>query len=187
MSITTSMIIDFAVLCHEYTELEQMCHDHIINLDDICISKDTFKQIFYPYGENFGMDKKIINNKDFLPYISFLPNHRTVDGDKFYLLEYILKNLENDLNISRNCFTVETRVKLTNEINSLNSLCDMNCCSVLASLPWSNLSDIVDKYRFIKEEKPGFIPICAISIVFKTPTPGVKNTVIKFNYCIVDF
>lgn len=186
-NITSNMVIDVAVLCHEYTELTKMCEDHIINLDDICISKEYFKQIFYPFGENFAIDKKIVNTTNFLHYVSFLPNHRTVKGDKFYLLEYILRNLEDDLGVSRNCFTVETRVELTGEINSLHSLCDMNCCSVLASLTWSNLSDIIEKYRYVKEETPGFIPICAVSVVFKTPTPNVKNTIIRFNYRIIDF
>jgi hypothetical protein len=34
--------------------------------------------------------------------------------------------------------------------------------------------------------KPPVIPICVISIIFKTPTPGVKNTVVRFNYRIID-
>jgi hypothetical protein len=25
-----------------------------------------------------------------------------------------------------------------------------------------------------------------ISVIFKTPTPGVKNTIVRFNYRIVD-
>jgi hypothetical protein len=187
MSVQNNMVIDVAVLCHEYTELKKMCDDHIINLDDICISKDIFRKIFYFYGENFGMDKKIVNTEELLHYVSFLPKHRKIEREKFYLLEHILRNIEDDLGVSRNCFTPETRVQLTSEINSLNSLCDMNCCSVLASLTWSNLLNIIDKYRFIKEEQPGFVPICAVSVVFKTPTPNVKNTIIRFNYRITDF
>jgi hypothetical protein len=147
MSVQNNMVIDVAVLCHEYTELQKMCDDHVINLDDICISKEIFRKIFYFYGENFGMDKKIVNTEELLPYVSFLPKHRKIEREKFYLLEHILRNLEDDLGVSRNCFTPDTRVQLTSEINSLNSLCDMNCCSVLASLTWSNLLNIIDILR----------------------------------------
>jgi hypothetical protein len=34
--------------------------------------------------------------------------------------------------------------------------------------------------------KQPVIPICVISVVFKTPTPGVKNTIVRFNYRITD-
>jgi len=191
--INNNIIIDVAVLCQEYTQIDKMCEDHIINLDDITISKDLFRSIFYPHGENFGIDKNFIhhNNKEIFPYISFLPQYRTVNDQKFYLLEKIISNIENDLNISRNCFTVESLVELTNEIISINSLCDINCCSVLASLTWSNILEIINNYKFLEDdklcnEKKEIIPICVISIIFKTPTAGVNNTIIRFNYKIID-
>jgi hypothetical protein len=174
-----------------------MCHDHIINLDEIEITKDLFQCIFYPYYENFGINKNTIcNNCAYAEYISFLPEYRTVNGKKFYLLEQIISNIESDLNISRNCFTVESLVELTNEIISINSFCDLNCCSVLSSLTWCNILEIIKNYNIINDNcgcgpnsnsttKP-VIPICVISVVFKTPTPGVKNTIVRFNYRITD-
>lgn len=190
--INNNIIIDVAVLCQEYTHIDSKCENHTINLDDINISECMFKQIFFPYGENFGIDKQFACSDAILPYISFSPIYRTVNKHKFYLLEQIFKNLEEDLNISRNCFTVESRVELTNEISSINSLCDINCCSVLASLTWSNIIDILKNYRLINDtccdEKvvnKGF-PICSISVVFKTPTPEVNNTIIRFNYKIIN-
>jgi len=194
-SIDKKIMIDVAVLCQEYTTIEKMCHDHIINLDEIEITKDTFQNIFYPYCENFGINKNNIQNNSFYTqYISFLPEHRTVNKKKFYLLEEIISNIENDLNISRNCFTVESLVELTNEIISISSFCDINCCSVLASLTWNNILEIIENYTIINENygcnhsdnKTPVIPICVISIIFKTPTPGVKNTLVRFNYKIVD-
>jgi hypothetical protein len=195
VSICNKITIDVAVLCQEYTTIEKMCDDHIINLDEIEISKDLFQCIFYPYYENFGINKNTIcNNCFYQQYISFLPEYRSVNGKKFYLLEEIISNIESDLNISRNCFTVESLVELTNEIISVNSFCDVNCCSVLSSLTWSNILEIIQNYSIINEncgcdsssQKGQVIPICVISIVFKTPTPGVKNTIVRFNYKIID-
>jgi len=194
-SVYNKITIDVAVLCQEYTTIEKMCGDHIINLDEIEITRDTFQNIFYPYCENFGINKNNVSNNSFYAeYISFLPEYRTVNKKKFYLLEEIISNIENDLSISRNCFTVESLVELTNEIISVNSFCDVNCCSVLSSLTWSNILEIIQNYSIINEncgcdnssQKGEVIPICVISIVFKTPTPGVKNTIVRFNYKIVD-
>ena len=56
--------IDIAVLCQEFNELEQTC-DKINNicLDEIYINKDTLLTIFYPHGENFGINKTIVHEK----------------------------------------------------------------------------------------------------------------------------
>jgi hypothetical protein len=195
ISISNKITIDVAVLCQEYTTIEKMCGDHIINLDEIEITRETFQNIFYPYCENFGINKNNVSNNSFYAeYISFLPEYRTVNKKKFYLLEEIISNIESDLNISRNCFTVESLVELTNEIISVNSFCDVNCCSVLSSLTWSNILEIIQNYSIINEncipdnpsQRGPVIPICVISIVFKTPTPGVKNTIVRFNYKIID-
>jgi hypothetical protein len=180
-----------------------MCHDHIVNLDEIEITKELFQSIFYPYCENFGINKNnVCNNSFYQEYISFLPEYRSVNGKKFYLLEEIISNIESDLNISRNCFTVESLVELTNEIISINSFCNLNCCSVLSSLTWCNILEIIKNYSILNENcdcstssssssssssiHQAVIPICVISVIFKTPTPGVKNTIVRFNYRITD-
>jgi len=217
VSVCNKITIDVAVLCQEYTTIEKMCHDHIINLDEIEITKELFQCIFYPYYENFGINKNTVcNNCSYQQYISFLPEYRSVNGKKFYLLEQIISNIESDLNISRNCFTVESLVELTNEIISINSFCDLNCCSVLSSLTWCNILEIIKNYNILNENcgcssdasssgstsssgssgstsssynsmgQQPVIPICVISVIFKTPTPGVKNTIVRFNYRIID-
>jgi hypothetical protein len=186
-SVSNKVTIDVAVLCQEYTNIEKMCSDHIINLDEIAVTKEIFQTIFYPYHENFGLNKNnIINNNILTPYISFLPENRSVDGKKFYLLEKIISNIENDLYISRNCFTIESLVELSNEITNLHSLCDLNSCSVLSSLTWPNILEIIKNYKLSDSSDEPLIPICVISIIFKTPTVGVKNTIIRFNYRITN-
>ena len=188
-SISNKFNIDVAVLCQEYTTIEKMSNDHIINLDEIEVTKELFQTIFYPYGENFGINKNnITSNKILMPYVSFLPEYRNMDGKKFYLLEKIISNLENDLNVSRNCFTIESLVELSNEITNLHSLCDLNYCSVLSSLTLPNILEIIKNYTMADINDPSnpLIPICVISIIFKTPTVGVKNTIVRFNYRITD-
>ena len=172
-------LIDIAVLCQEYSNVDISCDNcNVTVLDEIEISKKDFLKIFYPHGENFGINKTIAEDVKYNHYISF---DRTVKGIKFYLLEQILKNLESDLNISRNCFTTSSRIELSNEFASIKSLCDMNCCSVVASLPWSHVEDILQNYA--NNEK--ITPVFVVSISFKTPTPNVKDNVIRFHYKII--
>ena len=186
-SVSNKINIDVAVLCQEYTTIEKMCSDHIINLDEIAVTKEIFQTIFYPYHENFGINKNnIINNQILTPYISFLPENRSLDGKNFYLLEKIISNIENDLNVSRSCFTIETLVELSNEITNLHSLSDLNYCSVLSSLTWPNILEIIKNYKLSDISDEPLIPICVISIIFKTPTVGVKNTIVRFNYRITN-
>jgi hypothetical protein len=185
--INDRLIIDVAVLCEEITEIRQTGNDHITNLDDINITKEIFKNIFYPYSENFGIDKNYINaNSQLKNLISFLPEYRSVNEQKFYLLEQILTNLETDLNVPRNCFTVESRVELTNQITGINNLCDINPCGTLSSLTWSNILEIVNNYTLLNNNTTAKTLIFSISIIFKTPTNGVENTIIRFNYKIMN-
>ena len=206
--VNKKVLIDVAVLCQEYANVETMCDDNIINLDEIPISQASFQQIFYPYCENFGINKEhVCCNDELSTYVSFLPEFRYVCHSKFYLLEAIIANIEKDLNISRNCFTKESLVELTNEMISIKSLCDINCCSVFASLTWSNIIEIINNYKLIKICKCvchvdktcklkcncdnscnycDVIPILVINIIFKTPTEGVRNTIVRFNYRITD-
>jgi len=175
----SSYLIDIAVLCQQYSTIDVSCDNcNITILDEIEISKKDFLTIFYPHGENFGINKTIAEEKKYNQYISF---ERTIKGKKFYLLEQIFKNIEADLNISRNCFTTSSRIELSNEFASIKSLCDMNCCSVVASLPWSHVEDILENYASTKT----IIPVFVVSISFKTPTPNVKDNVIKFHYKII--
>lgn len=171
--------IDIAVICQEYTKLENNCDiTNNIILDEIPISKDNFLEIFYPYGDNFGINKSIINQNNFIPFISFESQFRTINKKPFYLLEKIIENIESDLQISRDCFTTESLMELTHEFTKLKTICDLNCCSVVSSLPWTIVEDLIENSN--KNAHYVFV----ISIMFKTPTPGVKNNIIKLSYLI---
>jgi hypothetical protein len=175
------IIIDFAVVCQEFSNVDITCDNHnIITLDEIEINKKDFCSIFYPNGEKFGINKEITLEKTLIPYISLQSQHRTVGGKRFILLETILKNLEYDLNISRNCFTTASRIELANEFSNIKTLCDINACSVVASLTWSNIEDLL--YNYELNSNKSLLPIFCISVIFKTPTAGCRETIIKINY-----
>ena len=178
--------IDIAVLCQEYTHIGLMCDTHITNLDEILIPLCVFQSIFYPYKDNFGLNKDFLNNnKQLLPYISFSSEYRTVDGKKFYLLEEILSNIETDLSVSRNCFTKDSLVELTNEMTNIRILLDINCCSLLSALTWPNILEIIQNYSDIHCGE--VVPVLIVNVVFKTPTEGVKDTIIRFQYRLTDY
>jgi len=176
--------IDIAVLCQEFSPMEVTCdNSNVTTLDDIEIKQKDFLTLFYPHGQNFGMNKTIANDKRYSPYISFESTYRTVNKKRFFLLECILSNLEADLNIPRTCFTTSSRIDLANEFTNLKTLCDMNCCSVVSSLPWNHVEDIIHNFE-IYENGP-IVPIFVVSICFKTPTKGVKDNIIRFQYRIL--
>jgi hypothetical protein len=177
--------IDIAALCMEYTKIEKMCDHQIIDLDDIYINKIRFKKLYYPQGETFGLDKKIASQEEMTPFISFHHEYRTVKGSKFNLLESIIRSLENTMNVSRHCFTSDTMIELTNELGTLKTLCDIPCCSVLASLPWSVLDDSMNTHKGLNTDKEEPIFNCRLSIYFKSPSVP-EPIVVRFNYIIID-
>jgi hypothetical protein len=180
-----TIYLDIAVLCQEYTSVEILpTNNHIIELDEILIDENTFKQIFYPYGENFGLDKNICSNQYLLNYITFLPPLRSFNcGIPFSLLDQIINNIEEDLNVTRNCFTTESLIDLSKEISSIKYLCDINCCSLLSSLTWSSIMDIIR--TSYKNRSPSNLftqTLLVISVIFRNPDPRVLPTIIKFRY-----
>lgn len=183
--ISDTISLDIAVLCQEYSPIEVACNNnHIIDLDEILITEDIFRQIFYPYGENFGIDKKVCCNTSVFPYITFLPPWRSINcGQPFSLLEQIILNIENDLNVTRNCFATCTLIELSKELSNIKTLCDINCCSILCSLPWSNIINII-RNDYINRDplNPAKQTLLIISVIFKTPNTCILPTIIKFKY-----
>jgi hypothetical protein len=194
--IKNAVTIDIAALCMEFTKLDKICDHQMIDLDPIYISVPRFKAIYYPQGETFGINKKVVLKEDMIPYISFQHEYRSVKGEKFVLLEFILRSIENTLNISRNCFTSDTLIELNNEIGVLKTLCDIPCCSVLASLPWSTLEETIKTYKSIhssnentkKNKKDQDLDLefhCRISIYFKSSSLQ-DPIVVRFHYILVE-
>ena len=177
-----TFMIDIAAISQEYSHIDIAFDTNLTLLDDIYISLDLFTKIFYPELNQFGIEKQISKNSSLYPFISLEDKYRTVNKKPFFLCNTILKAIENDLNIPRTCFTPSSLIEITNEFTNMKTLCDLNISSVVASLTWDNVKTIIQNYE--TNHKKTVIPILAVSILFKTPTPGVKTNVIKIPYRI---
>jgi hypothetical protein len=91
-----SVELDIAVLGKDTcTSLEFIDKTHTVELDEIPIDFSLFKQIFYPYGDNFCLEK-LCQNKVMYPYITFSAVYRSYKGKPFSLLDTIIENIETD-------------------------------------------------------------------------------------------
>lgn len=183
------IVIDVALMSQEHSSVEMISNaNHIVHLDEIQITQSQFKQIFYPFGENFGLDTKKSSSKDIFPFVTFVSPYRSVSENAFSLLDQIISNLEDDLNVSRNCFTTYSLMELTNEITSIKTLYDVPVTSVLSSLSWSNILSVLNDFTVTKDMNDSVLkPLFVVNVVFKTPNSNVKPTMIKFNYRITSF
>lgn len=183
------IVIDVALMSQQHSSVEMISNaNHIVHLDEIQITQSQFKQIFYPFGENFGLDTKKSSSKDIFPFVTFVSPYRSVSENAFSLLDQIISNLEDDLNVSRNCFTTYSLMELTNEITSIKTLYDVPVTSVLSSLSWSNILSVLNDFTVTKDMNDSVLkPLFVVNVVFKTPNSNVKPTMIKFNYRITSF
>ena len=183
--VSDTISLDIAVLSQTYSPVEIVCNNnHIIELDDILITEDLFKKIFYLHGENFCIDNNVCYTKELYKYITFLPPFRSVNcGQPFSLLEQIILNIETDLNVTRNCFETCSLIELSKELSNIKSLCDINFCNTICTLPWSNVLNII-RNDYINRDKlnPLKQSLLIITVIFKTPNPAILPTIIKFKY-----
>lgn len=171
-------VLDIAVLSQQYSELFKDENSNIIELDETPINLEIFKKLFFPFGENFSINKSLLNLPHIHQLISLSNNDKKINTEPFYLYDSIISNIEQDLQMSRDCFTTESLMNLSNELNAINSIIDLPSSTLLSSLPWSE----IDKQ--MRTSLPNSIFILVISIVFKTATLGVKDTIIKIPYSI---
>ena len=184
VKIINDVVVDVAILCKEYSSLDIVSNDnHIIHLDEIEISENHFRQIFYPHGDFFGTDSSKSNATKFWEFITFHSPWRTVNGRQFSLLDEIISSAEQDLNVSRNCFTTCSMIELTNEISNIKTLYDIDTKSVLTCLTWSTIISLLRDNTLTKITDESIIsPLLIINIVFKNSNPHVKPTMIKFPF-----
>ena len=174
------MILDIAYLNKNLEQ--QICltsNCHTVFLDPICIDEITFKNIFYQ-NNNFGIQ----NNPEFYEYITFRTPWRSVKLRGFSLVDTILSNIEEDLNVTRNCFTTDTLIDLTNELIQIKSLCDIPLCN-MTSLSWDQIVDrIREKYINSHDDNKFEIVELNITVVIKVPLECSFPTHIKFTYTL---
>lgn len=178
--------LDVAVLNQDYSSLTVYDNaKYIIELDEIPITVEHFKRIFYSYGENFGINESIVKNTTVYGYITFLPPYRTYEYKPFSLLEKMLTNIELDLNVSRKSFTKCSLIQFSKEVSNIKTLADINYSNILNSLSWPNIVSIIkNEYITRQIDKPLREVLLVISIVFKSPNPSINPNTVKFSYRI---
>ena len=187
-------IIDVAALGHVMSPIELKEDAHVVELDDIPISSLTFRRIFYSIdGETFNLNNNLCisdEGNEYKKLISFSPHDRSVNNIRFNLLNTIFGHLEEDLEVPRECFDLTCRMELERELACIDSISDINSCSVLTSLSWYEIQKLLlsqgaSKYCIDPDGNPIY-HVLKISIVFKNPNREVKDTIIKFRYLIGD-
>ena len=179
-----SVELDIAVLGKDTcTSLEVIGTTHTIELDEILIDFALFKQIFYPYGDNFCLEKNMSQENVVYPYITFSAVYRTYKSKPFSLLDTIIENIETDLNITRNCLTTCSLIELSKEISNIKTLRNIDC--YYSSLTLSNIISVIrNSYTTMIKENILKYVILIISVIFKSPNPHILPVIIKFKYKI---
>jgi hypothetical protein len=169
---------DVAVITQNTPQLTlQTGSEHIYELDIIAISESIFKSIFYR-ANNFSVASNTLLTPIELSYISFFG--RAVCNQPFSLIETIITNIENDLNITQDMFTPCSLINLNKLINSIRTIADLNLSNVTCSLSWSEIMlTLFAEFGNVTVTPP---VILTVSVVFISPTQGVKPVIIKFNF-----
>lgn len=187
---TDTILLDVAFMSQEFTPIHLTCTDnHIVELDEIHVTTVLFKLLFFPHGENFELNSQLAaltnNNQTIINYISFLPPHRTINGESFTLLETIISNIEKDLCVTRNCFTTNTLIELSKEFSEIKTLNNISFSNTCNSLAWSNIVNTINNEKATRSvDNPLINAILVISVVFKNSNSNLLPTIIKFNYRI---
>jgi len=171
---------DIALLAQDIsTPVYVACKNvHTIDIDPIPISVKQFKRLFYSQEDHFGLNK----SNFFEPEISHLTTFqspRTIDGKPFSLLEEVLKYIEEDLCVTRNCFTTHSLMELTHNIENISTLYQLETCSLVSSLKWNTILSIL-KSASTKAEHIHFV----ISIRFNISNTSVLPIIVKMKYKI---
>ena len=175
------MTVDVAVISHNYAPMNlNNSSDHVVEFDPIAIDEATFKSIFYTVP-SFSIAPLTASKPDLFPYISLMPQHRTVSGAPFYLLETIYEHLEMDLHLSRLSFASGSKIALNKNITKMTSLCSLRISNVVSSLSWSEIIDTIVSIYDVDGFDTADVTLI-ISIILTSPTPNVFPTILHFNY-----
>jgi hypothetical protein len=177
--------INIAYVCQKYSDFRLIENNNIpIQLKPIPICLGTFKYLFYE-NESFGINQHACNNPVLFPYVSLLPNDcKKIDETPFSLVHEIYANIEECLNITMEAIEPASRIILNKEISSIKTLCQLHCQSLVNSLRWCDIMNMVLTDPNYNVDKTLNL---SITLVFVSSTQDVKNVVVVFNYSITDF
>jgi hypothetical protein len=175
-----AVTFDIAFLAQDIAPVYVACKNvHTIQIDPIPIHVNKFKRIFYSQEDFFGLNKGNQYEEDLLPFTCLNESHRTIDKRPFSLLEEVVRCIEEDLNVTRSCFTTKSLLELTRDIKNISTLYHLDACSLVSALKWSNIVAIM-KSANKRAEYIYFV----ITILFKTANVAVLPIMVKLKYKI---
>lgn len=177
--------INIAVICQKYSNFELVERNAPVQLKDIDITANIFKYIFYE-TDSFNINPSACIN--FNKYVSLLPatdlnpDGRYKKNDiPFSLLAEIYVQITQCLNIPVEAIDPTSRITLNKEISSIKTLCNLNCQSLVNSLRWSDIRNIILADPRYMYDKPLRL---SITLVFASSTEDVDDLVVVVNYNI---
>jgi len=182
--------INIAVFCQKYSNFELINDNPPIQLLTIPITLNLFKYIFYE-NDSFNINPTVCNNPSLFNYISLLPGptgyyengigRYKENTEPFSLLNEIYDNIIECLHIGVGQIDPTSRIVLNKEVSAIKSLCNLHCQSVVNSLRWSDIINIVlatPSYDYTKTLN------LSIELIFVSNTEGVSNLAVIVNYNI---
>lgn len=197
--------INIAVICQKYSNFEVKQDGVIpIQLKAIPITTSVFKYLFYE-TDSFNVNPTACNNPNLFNYVSLLPGqpgtednnigrykitgvnnepNTSVSVAPFSLLNEIYSNIQEYLGIDPFSIEPTSRIILNKEVSSIKSLCNLQCQSLVNSLRWSDIVNVVLSDPTYDMLKPLLLDI---TLVFVSSTEGVANLVVLMQYSLNDF
>jgi hypothetical protein len=173
-----AVTFDIAYLTQDIAPVYVACKNvHTIQIDPIPIHVNHFKRIFYSQEDFFGLNKGNQFEPDLLPFTVLNTPYRTIDERPFSLLEEVVRCIEEDLNVTRSCFTTKSLLELTRDIKNISTLYHLDACSLVSALKWSNIVAIMKSAN----ERAEYIYF-VITILFKTANVAVLPIMVKLKY-----
>lgn len=185
---TANTPINIAVICQKYSNIELINDNPPIQLLPIPITLNLFKYIFYE-NDSFNINPTACNNPNLFNYISLLPGPKDdadmgvgrykIDETPFSLVNEIYTQITQCLNIGLEAIDPSSRIVLNKEISTIKSLCNLHCQSLVNSLRWSDITNLVladPKYNYSDTLNLG------ITLIFVSNTENVSNLAVVVNY-----
>lgn len=182
--------INIAVFCQKYSNFELINDNPPIQLLTIPITVNLFKYIFYE-NDSFNINPAVCNNYSLFNYISLLPGpsgyyengigRYKANTEPFSLVSEINDNIMQCLQIGLEQIDPTSLIVLNKEISSIKSLCNLHCQSMVNSLRWSDITNLVladPGYDYSKTLN------LSIELIFVSNTEGVSNLAVIVNYNI---
>lgn len=185
---TSNTPINIAVLCQKYSNIELINNNPPIQLQPIPITLNLFKYIFYE-NDSFNINPTVCNNPNLFNYISLLPGPNNefsmgigrykMDETPFSLVNEIYTQITQCLNIGLEAIDPSSRIILNKEISTIKSLCNLHCQSLVNSLRWTDITNLVladPKYDYSNTLN------LSITLIFVSNTEDVTNLSVVVNY-----